>query len=606
MHGPGKGFYILSISALIFCLLLPSAGCGDQEESAAVSAGDVAGGPNGKVQDRMEWFSNVKFGLFIHWGPYSNLAGEWNGKKVGNDRNSEWIMNFLEIPRDEYRELAREFNPVDFNAGEWVSLARDAGMKYLVITAKHHDGFAMYDSKVSGYNIVDWTPFEKDPIKELSSACRENDIRFGFYYSQREDWDEPYAYGNTWDFEFTPEENLDKFEEHYLKTKAEPQLRELLTEYGPVDLIWFDRGLYTQEQAAGLRELVRGLQPDCLVNGRIGNYNSELMGDFQELDDNGMPSSGIEEYWETPQTLNDTWGYSRYDHNWKSSSEVIRRLVEIVSKGGNYLLNIGPDGLGRIPEPSRKVLRETGSWMKVYGESIYGTSASPLEAADWGFCTRKGRILYLHITDWPDSGQVEVTGLLNRIETASPLAEPDKELDVSAEGNYPLIDIRKAARDKHVTVIKLELDGEPRVTPPVVLQASDKPILLDYESAITEGKAVKRFNRKGRYHVSGWQNEDDSVKWNLRVAAPGMYSLRIKYAVLPSWAGQRFTVSVDGVSLNAETLGTGDWYDYADFELGTVSLAGGEDSAIEIRPEGPVREHLMYLKEIVLEPASGN
>jgi len=595
--------FLSLVSVLSVCLLLSSCSEGGIGPQGVI-------GPSGPEEtintaSRMEWFSEVKFGLFVHWGPYSNLAGEWDGKRVGNDRNSEWIMNFLQIPRDEYRELARQFNPVEFSAGDWVGLAKEAGMKYLVFTAKHHDGFAMYDSKVSGYNILDWTPFESDPMVELSAACRENDIRFGFYYSQREDWDEPYAYGNTWDFAFDPEKNLDTFEKKYLKTKAEPQLRELLTEYGIVDLIWFDRGLYTQEQAEKLRELVSDLQPKCLVNGRIGNYHSELMGDFQELNDNGMPSSGIEEYWETPQTLNDTWGYSRFDHNWKSSTEVIKRLVEIVSKGGNYLLNVGPDGLGRIPEPSREILKETGRWMQVYGESIYGTEASPLEAADWGFCTRKGEFLYLHITNWPDNSLLEVTGLLNRVKNARQLAEPEKNLKVSVKEKYPLIDISNAAKDKHVTVIKLELDGQPRAVPPVVVQTAGKRLLLDYESAITEGKAVKRFNRKGGYHISGWQSGDDYVKWNLQVSGPGRYKVSIKYAALPAWAGQRFKVILGGNVLGAETQGTGDWYDYASFDLGSVNLGKGGTEVLEVRPEGPVRDLLMYFKEIILEPEAG-
>lgn len=591
------------VSVLSVCLLLSLCSEGGTGPQGVISPS----GPEETINtaSRMEWFSEVKFGLFVHWGPYSNLAGEWDGKRVGNDRNSEWIMNFLQIPRDEYRELARQFNPVEFSAGDWVGLAKEAGMKYLVFTAKHHDGFAMYDSKVSGYNILDWTPFESDPMVELSAACRENDIRFGFYYSQREDWDEPYAYGNTWDFAFDPEKNLDTFEKKYLKTKAEPQLRELLTEYGIVDLIWFDRGLYTQEQAEKLRGLVSDLQPKCLVNGRIGNYHSELMGDFQELNDNGMPSSGIEEYWETPQTLNDTWGYSRFDHNWKSSTEVIKRLVEIVSKGGNYLLNVGPDGLGRIPEPSREILKETGRWMQVYGESIYGTEASPLEAADWGFCTRKGEFLYLHITNWPDNSLLEVTGLLNRVKNARQLAEPGKNLKVSVKEKYPLIDISNAAKDKHVTVIKLELDGQPRAVPPVVVQTAGKRLLLDYESAITEGKAVKRFNRKGGYHISGWQSGDDYVKWNLQVSGPGRYKVSIKYAALPAWAGQRFKVILGGNVLGAETQGTGDWYDYASFDLGSVNLGKGGTEVLEVRPEGPVRDLLMYFKEIILEPEAG-
>ena len=596
--------FLILVSVLCSGLFFGSCSEGEIDPSGSSSPSEVE--ETADKADRMEWFSDAKFGMFIHWGPYSNLGGEWNGKKVGNDRISEWIMNYLEIPRDEYRRLARDFNPVDFSAGEWVGLAREAGMKYLVFTAKHHDGFAMYDSKVSDYNIRDWTPFAGDPFRELGAECRENDIRLGFYYSQREDWDEPFAYGNTWDFDFNPEQALDIFEKKYLETKAKPQLRELLTDFGTVDLIWFDRGLYTQDQARDLRELVGSLQPDCLVNGRIGNYNSELMGDFQELNDNGMPASGIEEYWESPQTLNDTWGYSKFDHNWKSSGEVIRRLVEIVSKGGNYLLNIGPDGLGRIPEPSREILRETGRWMKLYGESIYGTKASPLEAADWGFCTRKGNALYLHITDWPKDGRIVLKGLLNSIKTAVPLSEPEKKLEISRDGEFSVLDITSAAKDKYVTVLKLELEGAPRVSEPVVSLSADNTYLLNYESAITGGRAVKRYNRKGGYHISGWLSPDDSISWNLNVDEPGRYRVSVSYAALPSWAGQEFRIKAGETALVFETAGTGDWYDFKTFDLGIVNLDDQEGMFLEIRPGGWIGEKLMYFREILLEPIEQN
>lgn len=594
------------ILTLVFCASSFTGGFAEGIADPLNKSGELPQKETGNAESRMEWFSNAKFGMFIHWGPYSRLAGEWKGKKVGNDRNSEWIMNFLQIPRDEYRLQARDFNPVGFNAKEWVELAGEAGMKYLVFTAKHHDGFAMYDSEVSDYNICDWTEFSVDPLRELSSACRENGIRFGFYYSQREDWDEPFAYGNTWDFDFDPEQDLETFEKKYLETKAKPQLRELLTKFGPVDLIWFDRGLYTQEEARDLRRLVGGLQPDCLVNGRIGNYNSELVGDFQELNDNGMPASGIEEYWETPQTLNDTWGYSRFDHNWKGPEEVIQRLVEIVSKGGNYLLNIGPDGLGFIPDASREVLRETGNWMRLNGESIYGTRASPLEAMAWGFCTRKENHLYLHITDWPEDGKLEVTGLLNSINSACPLAEPEKKLGISSDGSYPVIDIRGIKRDKYVTVLKLEMNGEIQVAQPVVSRSADGSYLLNYEAAITRGKAVKRFNRKGSYHISGWESPDDSVSWNLKEPKPGSYRLGITYAALPSWAGLKFRIEAGETVLEAETVPTGDWYDYKTFHLGTVTLDAGEGQALVINPVSAVPNLFMYLKEIILEPEKRN
>jgi len=561
-----------------------------------------AGEDDSRSNPRMEWFKNAKFGLFIHWGPYSRLAGEWKGRKVGNHRNSEWIMNFLEIPRDEYRAQAREFNPVEFNAREWVLLARKAGMKYLVLTAKHHDGFAMYDSDVSEYNILDWTAFDRDPLRDLAEECRSAGIRFGFYYSQREDWDEPFAYGNTWDFDFKPESNLRRFEQEYLETKVKPQLRELLTEYGPIDLIWFDRGLYTQEQARDLRDLVSGLQPECLVNGRIGNYGSELMGDFQDLNDNGMPASGIEEYWETPQTLNDTWGYSRYDHNWKKPAEIITRLVEIVSKGGNYLLNVGPDGLGRIPQPSRKVLLEAGKWLDSYGESIYGTQSSPFPSCEWGFVTRKDGVLYLHLTGWPDLGILPVTGLLNREIKATPLLQPSRVLPVSLAGKYPEIDLAGVERDDYVSVIKVELKGEPEVEEQVVNHGDDGSFLLDFASAVTTGSVLKRFNRKGGYHFSGWSTPGDRVSWNLRLDESGSFRILASYAALPAWRGQEFVLTVDGCAIEAETSGTGSWYEYQTFDLGIVNLGSPGSKVLEFGPKGTVRDMLMYLREIRLEP----
>ena len=262
-----------------------------------------------------------------------------------------------------------DFNPVKFNADEWTDLASKAGMKYMVITSKHHDGFAMYNSQVSDYNIVDYTPFGRDPLAELSSECAKKDIRFCFYYSHREDWDHPYAYGNFWDYETSQQDGFnydpDKPFTTYLEEKAKPQLRELLTNYGPIGLVWFDRGMFTREQGMEFVSLVREIQPNCIINGRVGNYNLDLIGDYQNMSDNGMPPGGVEEYWETPQTLNETWGYSKFDQEWKSTEEVISRLVEIVSKGGNYLLNIGPMGDGSIPEASIKVLKEVGSWMEV-------------------------------------------------------------------------------------------------------------------------------------------------------------------------------------------------------------------------------------------------
>ncbi len=297
----------------------------------------------------MNWFRHDKFGMFIHFGPYSALAGEWNGQAIPPHTEAEWIMQRFNIPVAEYRERARQFNPTKFDATAIVALAKATGMKYLVVTAKHHDGFAMYKSALSNYNIVDWTPFHRDIVKELSDACQKAGIRFSVYYSHREDWDDPNGFGNNWDYD-PAKKNFSQ----YLETKAKPQLKELLTNYGPLGLIWFDRGMDTPQHAPEFADLVHSIQPQCLINGRIGSYKQELMGDYQDMNDNGMPSGGLEEDWETPQTLNTTWGYSKFDQDWKTPGVVIRRLVEIVSKGGNYLLNIGPMPDGSVPAPSRR------------------------------------------------------------------------------------------------------------------------------------------------------------------------------------------------------------------------------------------------------------
>jgi len=467
-----------------------------------------------------EWFSGGKFGMFIHWGPYSVLGGEWNGKRIGQGDIAEWIMQLFRIPVAEYRKVAAAFNPAQFQAREWVALAKNAGMKYIIITAKHHDGFAMYDSEVSGYNIVDYTKFGRDPLKELAEACAEAGIKFCVYYSHREDWENPYAYGNTWDFK-TSQASLDTMDHpelfrKYLDDKAIPQLKELLTRYGPLGIVWFDRGMYTQEQGKEFADLVHALQPDCLVNGRVGHYDQELLGDYQSLTDNGMPVGGIEEAWETPQTLNDTWGFSKFDQNWKSAGDIVKRMVTIVSKGGNYLLNVGPTGEGLIPGPSVNILKSVGAWMDKNSESIYGTSPSPFPGElPWGFCTRKGDLLYLHVFDWPADGFLKLEGLNNRIRKASLLTDRAETLKVNRdESGRWLISLPESQPDPIDSVVVLQIAGAPDIDPLVVQQKTGEPVGLDYLTASTQGKAVKRFNRKGeegQFHISKMEGPEDVI-----------------------------------------------------------------------------------------------
>ena len=316
---------------------------------------------------RLVWFREAKYGLFIHWGLYAIPAGQWKGQAIPGI--GEWIMNRAKVPVTEYAQLASKFNPVKFDADAWVRMAKDAGMKYIVITAKHHDGFALFKSAASPFNVVDATPFRRDVLKELAAACAKQGIRLGFYYSQSQDWHEPNGAGNTWDFGADSTKDYDA----YLRGKAEPQVKELLTSYGPVALIWFDTPrMMSGDRARRFTQLVRTMQPNTLIDGRLGES-----GDYASTGDNAIPSNVRGEAWEVPATLNHTWGYRTDDQDWKSPGDVVFKLVDIVSKGGNYLLNVGPMANGEMPQAAQDILHTAGAWLKINGEAVYGARATP-------------------------------------------------------------------------------------------------------------------------------------------------------------------------------------------------------------------------------------
>ncbi len=587
----------LSRSVTALSLFLAVAGTfAAWERAEASTPGAAADG--GVQQDRLAWFREARFGMFIHWGPYSELAGEWRGQRVEVGRNAEWIMKFLKIPAPEYREMARQFNPVKFDAEACVRLAQAAGMRYLVVTAKHHDGFAMYHSKVSPYNIVDGTPFKRDPLKELSEACARAGIRFCVYYSHREDWDDPDGYGNDWDYDPARQDF-----EAYLERKSKPQLRELLTHYGPVGLVWFDRGLYTPEQAQDFVQLVRGIQPACLINGRVGHYEQELMGDYQNMNDNGMPAGGIEEDWETPQTLNETWGYSRFDTKWKSPEVVVRRLVEIVSKGGNYVLNIGPRGDGTIPEASVAILEKVGAWMQSNSESIYGATASPFAELPWGRCTVKGNILYLHVFMPPADGTLELPGLRSEVKKAFLLADPGKKSKSSRSGSSVQISLPSIPADAINTVVAVELDGPPLVDPPVIAERAGKLVVLDYLNAVTSGKTVKRFNRRGQFHISKWTGPADQASWRVRFLEPGRYRVRLVCAGAPGRPTGSFVFSAGDRKVQVESPQASDWYKYVTLDAGVLEITVAGEQELVLRPARELGQDLMYFKSLRLEHA---
>ena len=333
---------------------------------AAALAATVAFGGESKLDAAKRWFKEAQYGMMAHWGLYSLIGGEWKGRRMDSRYIGEWAQQYFRIPNAEYAALAKAFNPIFFDADEWVQIARDAGMKYLVFTSKHHDGFAMFRSKVSAFNVVDATPFGRDVVEELAEACRKHGLKLGLYYSQDLDWHERGGGGftvgktwtggagwwtNNWDFKDVTRTDFDR----YFEEKSKPQVREILTQYGDLCLIWFDIGLTpTREQSNELYDMVRKLQPGCLINSRIGCGKC----DYTSAGDNEIPDddkSGM--LFETPATLNDTWGYKSHDQNWKSAETVRKTREHLKRLGANYLLNVGPDGLGRIPSASAEILR---------------------------------------------------------------------------------------------------------------------------------------------------------------------------------------------------------------------------------------------------------
>ena len=478
---------------------------------------------------RGELFETGNYAMFIHWGLYSALANNWNGRTYYGA--SEWLLNPLMAgcDKDEYKATAKRFNPTGFDAREIAQLAKDAGMRYVVITSKHHEGFAMFDSEVDSFNIVDATPFARDPMKELSDACRELGLGFGFYYSQNYDWTTPGATGAA---KVDHNGNPRTFDE-YFTTKCLPQVEEITRNYGDIDLVWFDTpGGMPKKYAETLVDVVHRNQPRAFVSGRVG-YD---MGDYRTFGDMEVPFENVDGLWESVDVTNDSWGYAWYDNNWKTPAQIVRTLVSTVARGGTYMLNVGPDTLGRVPVFAAEALRSAGKWIARYPMMVYGAQRSPWgHALPWGDAVMNDGKLYLAVYHWPADGKLHLPGLRTPLKGASLLtSDKQQKLKYESTDGWTTFSLPAERPDSYAAVIELTFapGTEPEVDRTLALDPS-RESELSVHFATTDGchasksSWMEKFGEWKHLHRVDDLGRGGAVKWDFMVKEPGVYQVEL-------------------------------------------------------------------------------
>jgi len=482
---------------------------------------------------RMEWWREARFGLFIHWGVYSVPAGTYNGERI--DGIGEWILRRAEIPVAEYKSYARDFNPVNYDPKAWVKMAKDAGMKYIVITSKHHDGFALFDSKVSDWDITDASPYGKDLLKPLVKAAKKEGIKIGFYYSQAQDWTHPGgAKSGLKEGEYWDPVHAGDFDE-YLKEIAYPQVEEILSGYD-IDILWWDTPSWMNKERAELLRPLIALRPGLITNNRLGGgYKGD-----SDTPEQHVPATGIKDRdWEVCMTMNHTWGYKSYDDDWKTTEDLLHNLIDIASKGGNFLLNIGPKPDGTIPQASIDRLAGVGEWMEENSESIYGTSASPFRRPWWGRCTRKeldngDTRLYLQVFNWPGDKKLMIP-VDNEAVQCYALTGMKQQFEVEKSEAGLLVKLSGDAPDEISSVIVLDIKGSPVVPNQNITLNEDGVLLLKTDEGDLENRGYVSSNhaeliRDNALSYITWKEIRTWMEWPVELSGEQSFEVYARIA----------------------------------------------------------------------------
>ena len=554
-----KGYLIFSVLVL-FIGVLEINSQEPKEKGMEEMWGETKVSGDALKSGKAKLFDEGNYGMFIHWGLFSNLAGVWDNKTYYGI--GEWIMNprMAGIPVEDYKKVANDFNPTGFDAKAIAQLAKDAGMKYIIITSKHHEGFAMFDSKASDFNIVKATPFGRDPMHELSDACHELGLGFGFYYSHNQDWTAP---GGTRGPKVDENGKEATFED-YFYNKCKPQVKEICSNYGQIDFVWFDTpGDMEEKYVVELAGLVRELQPNAMMCSRVG-YG---LGDYASVGDMEVPTKKIKGLWETADTNNDSWSYAWYDNNFKSPKVILGRVIETVARGGSYLFNVGPNQMGVIPEIGAKFLRESGDWLKKYSQVVYKANPSPWSyKLPWGDVTTKDNSMFLAVSEWPTDGKLYLPGLKTKIKSAcivNPNGRNKKvKFNQSDDTNWVSFNVPYKAPDDLISVIEVKFDKEDTISVEDnslgVYPNTDTVLITEFGEAKNATQSNKRWMEKfGEWkhadQVGNWK-ENGTITWNIDVKEAGYYYLDLSYAGKKRLVWK--TVTDEGVVLQNQQAAT--------------------------------------------------